>query len=165
MQMIISMKTPILILLLLVGTLTYAKTICQIDMVNPKPGFESNKAINDALKPHQKLKEIKLEIDSLDMKSVSGKTAKLYFYTKDSKKFEASFKSYHPDSYLWKIDFAKSQIFPQLFKSYLNMIEYNSKFHLRMYDAPSDSTMVKLTFQKNDCRDIVPIGKMFTGAR
>lgn len=165
MQKLVYMKTQILILLLLVGTLTYAKTICQIDVANPKLGYETNKNINDVLKPHQKLKEIKLEVDSLDAKAISAKTAKLYFYTLDSKKFETAFNSFNASSFVWKIDFGRSQIFPQLFKNYLNVIEYNSRYHVRLYDAPSDTTMVNLSFQKNDCREIVPVGKMLTGAR
>lgn len=165
MQKLVYMKTQILILLLLVGTLTYAKTICQIDVANPKSGYETNKNINDVLKPHQKLKEIKLEVDSLDVKTMATQKAKLYFYTLDSKKFETSFNSFNTTSFVWKIDFARSQIFPQLFKNYLNVIEYNSRYHVRLYDAPSDTTMVNLSFQRNDCREIMPVGKMLTGAR
>lgn len=168
MQKLVYMKTQILILLLLVGTLTYAKTICQIDVANPKLGYEANKIYNERLKPHQshqKLKEIKLVLESLDLKLAGEKEAEVYFYTLDLKKFESSYKVHNSVSNVWRIDFARSQVFPQLLKLKLNIIEYNSRFHVRLYDDPSEQTMVSLSFQKNDCREIVPVGKMLTGAR
>lgn len=163
MQKLIHMKTHILTLILLLGTITYAKTICQIEVANPRPELVSNKSLNNQLKRHQQLSHIKMEFDSLELKTQSEKQTKIYFYTADSKKFESIYKPYNVTRLQWKIDFAKSQIFPQLFKNNLNIIEYNSKFHVRLYDAPSD--MISVMFERKDCREEFSNNKMLTSTR
>lgn len=163
MQKLVSMKTHILILIFLLGTFTYAKTICQIDIANPRSELVSNRNLNNQLKRHQQLSHMKMEFESLDLKTQAANQTKIYFYTSDSKKFESIYKPYNVTRLQWKIDFAKSQIFPQLFKNNLNMIEYNSKFHVRMYDDPSD--MISVMFERKDCREVFSNSKMLTGAR
>jgi hypothetical protein len=158
------MKNLVLILLLTIGSSSLAKHICQIDIVNPRASLIGNLDLNKRLKPHQRLNVMRLELDSLDLRTQVAKETKVHFYTLDSKKFESIYKPYNVSQFVWRIDFSRSQIFPQFFKKDLNLIEHNAKYYLRMYDVAKEESQISLMFEKRDCIEVMP-NKILTGAR
>lgn len=158
------MNHLVFLIALLLSLNSFSKILCEIDISSPRERLSSNKDLNSQLKQHQKISHIKIEIDSLNLKNKSLHETKLYFQTLDSKKFESVYKPYSGTQALWKVDFSKSQIFPQLFKNYVNIIEYDSKFFIRMYDSPKEKSLISLSFEKRDCSEILP-KKIITGSR
>ena len=164
MHPVICMNQLVLLMALTLSFNCFSKMLCEIDISSPRERLSSNKELNNQLKQHQKLSHIKIEIDSLNLKTKSPQETKLYFKTLDAKKFESVYKPYSGVQAIWKVDFSKSQIFPQLFKNYVNIIEYDSKYLIRMYDSPKEKSLISLSFEKRDCAEIIP-KKILTGSR
>lgn len=147
-----SMKHWVLTFLLLaLGSSVMAKSICSIAIESATGEYRVNATLNERLKKHQKIRNITFAIDLNDLKSDQNKKIQLSFHTTQSKKFETTYNQYNKNVNVWKIDFSTSQIFPQLFKNYMNVTQYNSKYYFRLYDSPSEKTIVSLMFDTTHC--------------
>jgi hypothetical protein len=148
----ICMKHWILFLLLLgISNSLLAKSTCLIPIEDATGDFKQNSTLNERLKKHQKIKTIKFNLDLENLQSDKNSKIQLVFETTQSKKFETVYNHHNKAMHVWKVDFSTSQIFPQLFKNYLNITLYNSKYYLRLYDNPTEKTIVDLTFDVNNC--------------
>lgn len=148
----ISMKHNLLYLIIvLFSSSLMAKTMCSISIQDASGPFKDNATLNDGLKKHQKLKRISFSLDLNDLKNKENNKVQLIFETVQSKKFEMTYSAYNKNMNVWKVDFSTSQIFPQLFKSYMNITLYNSKYYLRLYDNPTEKTIVNLIFESSHC--------------
>lgn len=147
-----SMKQWVLTLIIFVlGSSVMAKSTCSIPVESAYGEFKDNALLNERLKKHQKIKNITFSIDLNSLQSEKNAKIQLIFNTTQSKKFETIYNTYNKNVNVWKIDFAKSQIFPQLFKNYLNITQYNSKYYFRLYDMPSEKSIVSLVFDSTHC--------------
>ena len=147
------MKTILILLLTTIYSQTnwaksnLNKTVCLIPIESSK----ENSIINERLKVHQKLKSISFSIDLRNLQSDTNKNLNLIFETTQSKKFETIYSHYNKSVNVWKVDFSKSVIFPQLFKNYMNISFFNNKYYLRLYDNPTEKSIVNLTFDSSSC--------------
>lgn len=133
-----------------------AKTMCSIPVETAVGELKENRTLNERLKKHQKVKTIRFALNLNDLQSKENSKIQLTFETIQSKKFETTYNMYTKNINVWKVDFSTSQIFPQLFKNYMNITQYNSKYYLRLYDNPQEKTMVNLVFETVNC---MPGGK------
>ncbi len=133
------------------GSSVMAKSTCSIPVDAAYGEFKENAVLNERLKKHQKIKNITFSIDLNNLQSEKNSKIQLIFNTTQSKKFETTYTQYNRSVSVWKIDFSTSQIFPQLFKNYLNITQFNSKYYFRLYDTPSEKTIVNLTFDSTHC--------------
>lgn len=157
------MRTTILFMIIsLVNSALMAKTMCSIPVESAMAEFKDNKALNDRLKKHQKIKTVSFDIDMDNLQSDKNNKLKLVFETIQSKKFETTYTWHNKKFSVWKVDFSKSQIFPQLFKNFLNLTQFNSKFYLRLYDRPTEKTLVNLVFDSSHCKS--PSANLLTRA-
>lgn len=127
--------------------------MCSIPIEGASVQHKDNILLNDRLKAHQKMKSVSFAIDIENLKSDGNSKVQLVFETVQLKKFETMYNFYNKNVNVWKIDFSKSQIFPQLFKNYMNITQFNSKFYLRLYDTPAEKTIVSLTFDLSNCSE------------
>lgn len=147
-----SMKHLVLsLILLLIGPSVMAKSTCSIPIDSASGEFKDNAILNERLKKHQKLKNITFAIELENLHSDKNNKINLVFTTTQAKKFETTYNTYNKSVNVWKVDFSTSQIFPQLFKNYLNVTHYNSKYYFRMYDTPAEKTIVNLVFDSSHC--------------
>lgn len=128
-----------------------AKTMCTIPIEGATGELKENAVLNDRLKKHQKIKILKFAVDLDNLQSDKNKKIQLVFETVQSKRFETTYNVYNKTVQVWKVDFSVSQIFPQLFKNYMNITQFNSKFYLRLYDSPTEKSMVNLIFDSSNC--------------
>ncbi|MCB0369788.1 MAG: hypothetical protein KDD45_10205, partial [Bdellovibrionales bacterium] len=106
------------------------------------------------LKKHQQLNSISFELNGLDMRVIARQELRIKFKTKGNKIFESTYKPYNSTYTIWKVDFSRSQIFPELLKDYANIIQYNSYYYLRIYDSKKESEMISLKFDNQDCKSL-----------
>lgn len=132
----------------LLSSVLFAKTTCSIPI---EGASAENSLLNERLKKHQKIRTLSFAIDLENLQSDKYNKIQLIFETIQSKKFETTYSRNDRNLMAWKIDFSKSQIFPQLFKNYLNIIQFNSKYYLRLYDNPTEKTMINLVFDSTYC--------------
>lgn len=151
----LSMRLTTLVILILIFCQSHlmAKTMCSIPIEGASVQHKDNILLNDRLKAHQKMKSVSFAIDIENLKSDGNSKVQLVFETVQLKKFETMYNFYNKNVNVWKIDFSKSQIFPQLFKNYMNITQFNSKFYLRLYDTPAEKTIVSLTFDLSNCSE------------
>lgn len=135
----------------LLNSSVMAKSQCSIPIESATGEYRDNAILNQRLKMHQKIRNITFSIDLNHLQSETNRKIQLVFYTTQLKKFETTYNHYNRNVNVWKVDFSTSQIFPQLFKNYLNVTQYNSKYYLRMYDSPSEKTIVSLVFDSSHC--------------
>lgn len=133
------------------GSSLMAKSTCLIPIDSASGEFKDNAVLNERLKKHQKLKNITFSIELENLHSDKNNKINLVFTTTQAKKFETTYNTYNKSVNVWKVDFSTSQIFPQLFKNYLNVTQYNSKYYFRMYDTPAEKTIVNLVFDSSHC--------------
>lgn len=141
----------LLSLLIAFGSSVMAKSTCSIPIESASGEFRENATLNERLKKHQKLRSISFSIELENLHSEKNNKINLVFNTTQSKKFETTYNMYNKSVNVWKVDFSTSQIFPQLFKNYLNVTQYNSKYYFRMYDSPAEKTIVSLMFDASHC--------------
>ncbi|NUM59367.1 MAG: hypothetical protein HUU56_12085 [Bdellovibrionaceae bacterium] len=149
--------------------ISQSKEICQIKIAEPSREFLINKQVNEKLKPHQKLSHVLMEYESDDSNLVSTKNQKklkILFFTLDGKKFESVYDPYHREKKVWKINSSKTQIFPELFKNYSDVIPFQENLAIRFYDT-NDKNFFLISYSNKDCSDsnskIKP--KLFLGSR
>ncbi len=131
-----------------------AKTTCTIPIEAATQDNKGNSTLNDRLKKHQRIKSVSFEIDIENLKSDKNSKIVLVFETTQSKKFQSLYNQYNKNLSIWKNDFSKSQIFPELSKNFLNLTLFNSKYYLRLYDSPTEKTMVNLKFDTTNCSPV-----------
>lgn len=141
----------LLSLIVVFGSAVMAKSKCSILIESASGEFKDNALLNQRLKKHQRLDNITLSIDLENLHSEANKKIQLVFTTTQKKKFESTYNMYSKSVNVWKVDFSTSQIFPQLFKNYLNLTQYNSKYYFRLYDTPAEKTIVNLVFDSSHC--------------
>lgn len=147
-----SMRSVIaLFIISFLSVVSLANSVCSIPVEGASIENKSNASLNDRLKNHQKIKSISFSIDLNNLKNEKNNMVRLVFETMQSKKFETVYNMYNKNVNVWKIDFSKSQIFPQLFKNFLNITQFNSKYYLRLYDMPTEKTIVNLVFDSSNC--------------
>lgn len=139
------------LIIVTIGLSAMAKSTCTIAIESAMGEFKDNAVLNERLKKHQKLKSVTFSVDLENLRSEKNNKINLVFTTTQDKKFETTYTAYNKNAHVWKIDFSTSQIFPQLFKNYLNVTLYNSKYYFRMYDTPSEKTIVNLVFDASHC--------------
>lgn len=125
--------------------------MCSIPIESATGDFKDNKILNERLKKHQQIKSLSFTLDLENLQNDKNSKLQLIFETTQSKRFETIYNSYNKKSQIWKVDFSKSQIFPQLLKNYMNITFFNSKYYLRLYDTPTEKTMVNLIFDSSNC--------------
>lgn len=150
----LDMKPIIFLSLVMLSLTAKAKWLCAIKIANPKLEYIANKDLNTRLKKHQQLKTVEIELSSLDFSKQGQLETKIYFYTYEGKKFEAIYKSLGKSVAIWKLDFSRSQIFPELAKSYLNIVEFNARFYVRLYDQVMGDSLINLHLDKSECFEL-----------
>ena len=133
--------------------LSQAKEICQIKIAEPSHEFLINKQVNAKLKPHQKLSHILMEYDSDDTNlatTKNQKNLKIHFFTLDGKKFESVYDPYHSEKRVWKINSAKTQIFPEFFKNYSDIVSFQENLAIRFYDV-NDKNFFLIGYSSKNC--------------
>ncbi|MBL7542349.1 MAG: hypothetical protein JNL11_00965 [Bdellovibrionaceae bacterium] len=142
----------LLLFIFVVSSTLMAKAMCLVPIDGASGDLKDNAMVNNRLKTHQKIKSLRFDIDLETLQSDKNKKIKLVFETIQAKKFETSYNFYNKTLQVWKVDFSTSQIFPQLLKNYMNITQYNSKYYLRLYDSPSEKSIVNLIFDSSNCK-------------